>query len=151
MAGIGLSVNQSAVQEPRFPLWLTNFAINLLLYGMLIVISMFMILPFIWMLSTSFKPQSEIFTRPPIFISSNMSMDGYRFIIEKGALRALWNTALISTLATILSLFFCTLGGYGFSKYRFPGRNLLFMLLLGTMMIPGAVTMVPSYLIMRDL
>src|SRR5215213_2609093 len=124
---------------------------NLVIYGALLLISLFMILPFIWMLSTSFKPQSEIFTRPPIFLSPNMSLEGYQFIIEKGALLALWNTITISVAFTGLAIFFCALGGYAFAKYRFPGRNLLFALLLGTMMIPGAVTMVPSYLIMRDL
>jgi len=124
---------------------------NLVIYGALLLISLFMILPFIWMLSTSFKPQNEIFTRPPIFLSPNMSLEGYQFIIEKGALLALRNTITISLAFTCLAIFFCALGGYAFAKYRFPGRNLLFALLLGTMMIPGAVTMVPSYLIMRDL
>jgi ABC-type glycerol-3-phosphate transport system permease component len=131
--------------------WLGGVGLNLLMYGVLIVIALFMILPFIWMLSTSLKPQNEIFTRPPIFISPNMSLDGYQFILEKGALRALWNTFFIAFTGTILSIFFCALGGYAFAKYRFPGRNLLFTILLATMMIPGAVTMVPSYLIMRDL
>lgn len=152
MTDISLRTARPAIaEEPGWVRWLNAAGVNLLLYGMLILISIFMILPFVWMLSTSFKPQTEIFTRPPIFVSPNMSLDGYRFIVEKGALRALWNTTLISTVATALSLFFCTLGGYGFAKHRFPGRNLLFTILLGTMMIPGAVTMVPSYLIMRDL
>ena len=114
------------------------------LYGLLTVIGLFMILPFVWMLSTSFKPQAEIFTRPPIIISPNMSLDGYNYIAERGVWRSLLNTFVIASGFTVVGLFFCALGGFGFAKYRFPGRNALFMILLATMMIPGAVTMVPS-------
>lgn len=121
------------------------------MYALLTLTAIFMMLPFVWMLSTSFKPQSEIFVRPPVLISSNMSLDGYRYIIDNGVLRALGNTVVIASAATILSIFFCALGGYGFAKYRFPGRNALFLLLLATMMIPAAVTMVPSYIIMLNL
>jgi ABC-type glycerol-3-phosphate transport system permease component len=128
-----------------------DIGIVILMYAALTLVALFMILPFVWMLSTSFKPQSEIFTRPPLLISPNMSLDGYRFIIDNGVLRALLNTVVIATASTALSIFFCALGGYGFAKYRFPGRNLLFLLLLGTMMIPAAVTMVPSYIIMLNL
>jgi ABC-type glycerol-3-phosphate transport system permease component len=110
-----------------------------------------MILPFIWMLSTSFKPQAEIFVNPPILISRNMSLDGYRYIIRFGVLKSLWNTFFIAFSFTTLSLFFCSLGGYGFAKYRFPGRNVLFAFLLGTMIIPGAVTMVPLYVIIQKI
>jgi ABC-type glycerol-3-phosphate transport system permease component len=127
-----------------------NVSLSALLYGALIVVSLFMVLPFVWMLSTSFKPQNEIFTRPPLIISPNMSLDGYAFVIEHGVLQALWNTAFISITFTFVSIFLCALGGYAFAKHNFPGRKFLFLLMLGTMMIPGAVTMVPSYLIMRD-
>lgn len=120
------------------------------LYGLLTIVAIFMMLPFVWMLSTSFKPQAEIFARPPIIISSNMSFDGYRYISDQGVWRSLWNTFVVAGGFTVGGLFFCSLGGFGFAKYRFPGRNMLFVVLLGTMMIPPAVTMVPSYIIMRE-
>jgi ABC-type glycerol-3-phosphate transport system permease component len=122
-----------------------------ILYGPLTFIAIFMMLPFTWMLSTSFKPQDEIFVSPPIFISRNMNLDGYRYIVEYGVLRSLWNTFFVAFSFTALSLFFCSLGGYGFAKYRFPGRNTLFAFLLATMIIPGAVTMVPTYVLMLKL
>jgi len=122
---------------------------SVFLYGGLIILSVFMILPFVWMLSTSFKPYDEIFAIPPIIVSSNMSLDGYRFIFqEAGAFRALINTVVVSSIATALSLFFCTLGGYGFAKFQFPGKNVLFAFLLGTMVIPYAIMIVPSYIMM---
>lgn len=128
-----------------------SLATQIAVYSLLTLIAFFMILPFIWMLSTSFKPQDEIFRSPPILISPNMSLDGYRYIVELGALRVLWNTFFIAFTSTALSLFFCTLGGYGFAKYRFPGRGALFAFLLGTMIIPSAVLMVPTYIIMLKL
>jgi ABC-type glycerol-3-phosphate transport system permease component len=152
MADAGLRVSIRPSDQPTIvSRWLHQTIPAGLLYIVLTLVSLFMLLPFLWMLSTSFKPQNEIFTQPPIFISPNMGLDGYRFIIEKGVLQSLWNTFFISAAFTFVALFFCALGGYGFAKYRFPGRNALFLILLGTMMIPGAVTMVPSYIIMRDL
>jgi ABC-type glycerol-3-phosphate transport system permease component len=130
---------------------LRSLATQIAVYSLVTLIALFMILPFIWMLSTSFKPQDEIFVSPPILISPNMSLDGYRYIVDLGALRVLWNTFFIAFTSTALSLFFCTLGGYGFAKYRFPGRGALFAFLLGTMIIPSAVLMVPTYIIMLKL
>ncbi len=124
---------------------------NSALYVPLTVTAIFMILPFVWMLSTSFKPQEEIFVSPPLLVSPNMSLDGYRFIIDMGVFRSLLNTFFVAFSFTVVSLFFCSLGGYGFAKFRFPGRNYLFGFLIATMIIPGAVTMVPLYLIVQKL
>ena len=123
-----------------------------LMHIILISVSFFMMLPFIWMVSTSFKPQTEIFASPPILISSHMSLDGYEYIYSykqtNGVLNVMKNTIVISGSYTLLSLFFCALGGYGFAMYRFPGRRLLFTFLLATMIVPSAVTMVPTYAMM---
>ena len=125
---------------------------DVLMYGLLIAVSGFMILPFIWMLSTSLKPADEIFAIPPIIISPNSSLNAYKYLQEQyQILGIVWNTFVIAFSATILRLFFCALGGYGFAKFKFPGQGALFAFLLGTMVIPGAVTLVPVYIIMRDL
>ena len=132
----------------RFSRWLTDG----LIYTLLIGISAFMILPFIWMVSTSLKPPDEIFTIPPIIISPNSSLKAYVYLQEQyNILGIVKNTFVIAFSATILRLFFCALGGYGFAKFKFPGQGALFAFLLGTMVIPGAVTLVPVYIIMRDL
>jgi len=122
------------------------------MYGLLISVSAFMILPFIWMISTSLKPPDEIFAIPPIIISPNSSLKAYAYLQEQyNILGIVKNTFVIAFSATILRLFFCALGGYGFAKFKFPGQGALFAFLLGTMVIPGAVTLVPVYIIMRDL
>jgi len=132
----------------RLSLWLTDA----LMYGLLIGVSAFMILPFIWMISTSLKPPDEIFAIPPIIISPNSSLKAYAYLQEQyNILGIVKNTFVIAFSATILRLFFCALGGYGFAKFKFPGQGALFAFLLGTMVIPGAVTLVPVYIIMRDL
>jgi ABC-type glycerol-3-phosphate transport system permease component len=120
------------------------------MYAVLIAISIFMILPFIWMLSTSFKLPEDVFGFPPVLFSSRSTLVNYQFLFEeKNLLLVLWNTFFVAASSTLLSLLFCSLGGYGFAKFAFPGRNLLFGLLLATMIIPSAVTMVPSFVLMR--
>ena len=132
----------------RLSFWLTDF----LMYAFLIAVSLFMILPFIWMVSTSLKPPDEIFAIPPIIISPNANLSAYVYLQEQyNILGIVKNTFVIAFSATILRLFFCALGGYGFAKFKFPGQGALFAFLLGTMVIPSAVTLVPVYIIMRDL
>lgn len=125
---------------------------DILLYTSLIFISIFMILPFVWMLSTSFKLPQDIFGYPPRLIPEIPILDNYLYIFqEKNLLRILANTFFVALSTTLLSLFFTALGGYGFAKFNFWGKNILFALLLATMIIPGAVMMVPSFVIMREL
>jgi ABC-type glycerol-3-phosphate transport system permease component len=132
----------------RLSLWLTDT----LIYALLIAVSAFMILPFIWMVSTSLKPADEIFAIPPIIISRHSSLSAYVYLQQQyNILGIVKNTFVIAFSATILRLFFCALGGYGFAKFKFPGQGALFAFLLGTMVIPSAVTLVPVYIIMRDL
>lgn len=125
---------------------LTNFS----LYLALIIISIFMALPFIWMLSTSFKMPEDIFGYPPQLIPKNPTWTNFVYIFqEKSLVRILLNTLYVSAVGTLVSLFFTTLGGYGFAKFDFPGKKAAFAFLLATMIIPGAVMMVPSFVIMR--
>ncbi|HYN87503.1 MAG TPA: carbohydrate ABC transporter permease [Ardenticatenaceae bacterium] len=125
---------------------------SVLLHLFLIALAHFMVFPFIWMLSTSLKLPQDVFGYPPKIIPENPTLIHYRFLIEEqNLLRILWNTVFVALAGTLLSLFFCSLGGYGFAKYEFPGKNVLFSFLLATMVIPFAVTMVPSFVLMRQL
>jgi ABC-type glycerol-3-phosphate transport system permease component len=134
------------------PTRLARLLEGLLIYGVLIGTSAFMLLPFLWMLSTSLKPADEIFAYPPILVSRHSSLNAYRYIVEQYDIpRILRNSFVIAAGATALQLFFCSLGGYGFAKYKFPGQGALFGFLLGTMIIPFTIIMVPLYVIMRDL
>jgi ABC-type glycerol-3-phosphate transport system permease component len=128
-----------------------KFVTDFMLYAILALISLFMILPFVWMLSTSLKLPADIFGYPPKIVPDNATLGNYLYIFqEKNLLRVLLNTIYMSFASTLFSLFFCTLGGYGFAKFDFPAKKILFALLLATMVIPGAVMMVPSFVIMRQ-
>src|ERR1051325_6039569 len=97
---------------------------DILMYSLLIAVSIFMILPFIWMVSTSLKPPDEIFAIPPIIISRHSSLSAYVYLQQQyNILGIVKNTFVIAFSATVLRLFFCALGGYGFAKFKFPGRS----------------------------
>lgn len=129
-----------------------RLAVDILLYAFLLALSLFMIIPFLWMLTTSLKPPDEIFGFPPILISARSSLDSYVYVIEKyNVPRVLVNTFAVAGIATILQLVFCSLGGYGFAKYSFPGRKWLFGFMLAMLVVPFAILMVPLYLVIRDL
>jgi ABC-type glycerol-3-phosphate transport system permease component len=131
---------------------LQNGLTTLLLHLVIIVVSCFMVLPFVWMVSTSLKLPQETFGYPPVLFSQNSTLIHYTFLIQqRNLLLITWNTFFVAGAATLLSLFFCSLGGYGFAKFRFPGREPLFAFLLATMVIPAAVTMIPVFVIMRQL
>jgi ABC-type glycerol-3-phosphate transport system permease component len=125
---------------------------DLLIYALLIVVCAFMLVPFLWMIITSLKSADEIFHIPFIIIPAHPDLHAYIYLFKQYPIVGVtWNTFIIAASGTLLSLFFCSLGGYAFAKFKFPGQGGLFSFLLGTMVIPGAVTLVPIYLIMRDL
>ncbi len=124
---------------------------NTLLYALLLGISLFMLIPFVWMLSTSLKPPDEIFTKPPALITPNSNFDSYIYLFQNGIFRNVANSFIVASGSTLLSLFFCSLGGYGFAKFRFPGKRAMFAFLLGTMIIPFTVIMAPLFVMMREL
>ena len=121
---------------------------RIFIYMVLISLSIFMIFPYFWILITSLKTVAEVFHSPIIIFSRNMGLFNFRDAIDKGVLIRLWNTLFISFTATALRLFFCALAGYGFAKFRFPGRNILFSVLIASMIVPFAVTLVPLYIMM---
>jgi len=121
---------------------------RIFVYLLLIPTCIFMMLPFFWMLITSLKTMAEVFNVPMIIFSQNMSLDNFKVVIDKGVWIRLWNTFFISFTATVLRLFFCSLAGYGFAKFRFPGRDILFSVLIASMIVPFAVTVVPLYIMM---
>ncbi|MEX2542046.1 MAG: carbohydrate ABC transporter permease [Trueperaceae bacterium] len=119
-------------------------------YAALTALCVFMVFPFTWMLVSSLKPFEEIFAGRT-FLPQNASLDNYvRLFAEHNALRKFWNSFYIATAATGLSVFLCALGGYAFAKFRFPGRNVLFTIMLASMTIPFAVLLVPLFVMMRN-
>ena len=118
---------------------------KLSLYLCLILVALAMVLPFYWMFVLSTHHTPDIFKFPPPFWFGNALSDNFQFMNEAvPALRNFLNSVLVSVMNTALVLLFCSMGGYAFAIYRFPGRNALFGLLLGTMMVDRKSTRLNS-------
>jgi len=124
-----------------------------LLYVVLIVLGIVAALPFVWMFLSSFKSAAEIRQIPPTFWPQEGTLDNYRTILNDPEL-PLWlfyrNSAFIAVMNTMATLFTGSILGYVFAKFRFRGRQVMFWFILGTMMIPSQVTMLPGYLILMQ-
>jgi len=127
-------------------------ATKFIIYLILLAGTVVALFPFLWMASSSFKSQAEIFSTAIKLIPSKISSEHYKFAFDALPLwRNLFNTALVSTSLTFLSLFFCSLAGFAFAKYSFPAREPLFYFLLATMMIPGETGLVAAFIVMNVL
>jgi multiple sugar transport system permease protein len=104
-------------------------------------------LPLVWMILTSFMPDSDINTFPPKFIPSRISFAGYSGLFtDSDIVRWLINSAIVSTVAVISHLVLCSLAGYGFARLRFAGRTLTFFLIVATIMVPIQLLMIPTFI-----
>ncbi|MBN1218354.1 MAG: carbohydrate ABC transporter permease [Anaerolineae bacterium] len=112
------------------------------------------LLPFVWMFLGSFKTSSEIVQVPPTFWPANPTLGNYLEILNDPHIplvRFYMNSLIVTVAVVILTLFTSSLAGYIFSKYQFYGKNVLFVLVLSTIMIPFPVLMIPTYLILVKL
>jgi multiple sugar transport system permease protein len=114
--------------------------------------SIIMLFPFIWMISTSFKIPSQIISYPPTLIPRPPTLEYYTQIFTKLNFgRFFLNSGYISAIVTTTALLTSSFVGYVFAKYNFFGKEFIFIMILSTMMIPFAVTMIPLYLIISKL
>jgi ABC-type glycerol-3-phosphate transport system permease component len=119
-------------------------------YAVLAVVSAAMVFPFVWMLTSSFKPFEEIFAGDS-FLPQHPTFHNYVSLFRQAdALLKIWNSLFIAVTTTVLSVFLCALGGYAFAKFRFPGRRVLFSVMLASLAVPFAVVMVPLFVMMRN-
>jgi len=108
--------------------------------------------PMLWMLTTSLKTSSEIVTAPQTLLPVNWRFGNYFEAVSKTPFwQSLANSLLLCTGSVIGTLLSCSLVAYGFSRMRWAGRNLLFGLLIATMLLPWQATMIPSFLLIREL
>ncbi len=121
-----------------------------LIYIGLILIALSMLIPFLWMLSTSLMGEFEVYQFPPRFLPSALRWSNY---VEAMTLqpfgRFFLNSLIVAGASVIGQLAFCSMAGYAFARLRFKGRDKLFALYLGTMMIPAIVTIIPAFLLIN--
>ncbi len=108
-------------------------------------------MPFYYMVVMSLRPDTEL-AKPGLNLGvSTPSLKPYADLFDAGIIvRSTVNSIIVGVLVTVGTLFFCSLAGYAFEKHKFPGRDALLLVLLSTMMVPGAVLLVPGFLILRD-
>jgi multiple sugar transport system permease protein len=130
-----------------------NILLRVPLFLIVLVIGLTMIVPFYWMLSSSFKTDEQVWKVPPVWIPQPFKWQNYTLLSKAAPLlpRYVFNSVVVSVSTTLGSLFFNSLAGYGFAKYRFRGSNAIFALLLATMMIPFQTTMIPVFILVKQL
>ncbi len=108
--------------------------------------------PFYWLVSTSLKVDTQLFVVPPVLVPNPVVWENYPGVFEYLPFhRYVLNTIIITTGSILGVLFSCPLGAYAFSRLRWPGRDVAFMGILATMMLPEQVTLIPQYLLFKSL
>ncbi|MEK5172590.1 carbohydrate ABC transporter permease [Heyndrickxia sp. FSL W8-0496] len=122
-------------------------------YFFLIIVAVIMIVPFLWSVSTALKGQNEtIFSFPPQFIPEHITLENFVKVWNTIPIgRYLWNSTVLAFWGVVLPLLFCSLAAFPLARMNFKGKNIVFLTILGTMMIPGEVTMIPIYIILQKL
>lgn len=121
-------------------------------YVVFMIVALMVLVPILWMFISSFKPQREIISYPPTFFAKALTLDNFTRLAKRVKIfDFIKNSVVYALLSTVPSVFLCSLAGYAFARYRFPGRNVLFVLVLATLMIPFQVIMIPLFLIVSKL
>ena len=130
-----------------------KYGTKILLYIVVVLGSVLMFLPFFWMVLTSLKMPQEIQRMPMTWLPDNFfNMRNYfKVFSAQPFFRFFINSAIVTTGTTITSLFFCAITGYGFAKFKFPGKDIIFFGILSVLMMPFEITVIPLYLIFNAL
>lgn len=127
-----------------------KLAARVLFYTAAVLIAIAMFLPFFWSLSTSFKPSDEIFSVPLSWLPSQFTLEHYKEAFTTVSFGLYFKNSMFLAVAGVLAnLFFGSLAGYAFAKLTFRGNQPIFRTLLAAMMVPGVVTMIPSFYVLR--
>jgi multiple sugar transport system permease protein len=109
------------------------------------------LVPVLWMVISSFKPEGEILTRTPELLPRRLILDNYATVFQQPVVKWFANSLIVAVGGTLLTLAVSATAGYAFARFRFKGRDLLFAILLATLIVPFEVVMIPLYLLMSGL
>lgn len=124
---------------------------NIILAVVLLVLGCMVCFPFFWMILSSFKTNLEIGQSVPTFLPQKPTTDNYSNLFENMQFGLYLKNTLLITAYSFVGVLFNAMAGYGFAKFNFKGKNVFFVLVLCTLMIPSQVTMIPIYVIMNQL
>jgi len=144
---------RAAVRRPySMRAFLTHTLPGLIAYFLLLLVGLAFFVPFLWLVVTALKPLNQVFTIPPVWIPKPIMWENFRLALTHPAFpfsRLLYNSLYYAALSTVGVTIASSLTAYAFARIPFPGRSGLFAITLGTMMIPGVVTMIPTYLVFK--
>jgi multiple sugar transport system permease protein len=124
---------------------------SIMIYAALIFGAFFMVMPFLFMISTSLKPQNQVFLYPPRWIPNPIVWANYPTAAVRLTAMAFLNSVIFTSVIVLGQGLITTMGGFAFARLKFPGKNAIFLCYLGTMMIPFVVTMIPTFVIVARL
>jgi multiple sugar transport system permease protein len=136
---------------------------KLLTYLVIAPAAILFVAPFAWLVSAAFQPMGEIFSSTPHWIPEDPTLSGFKGFLNVGELtnaqkaqghgewRWFANSAFVAISITVLQTFFNAMCAYTFAKRKFPGRNVIFVAFLATMMVPGQITVIPNYIIVQHI
>jgi ABC-type glycerol-3-phosphate transport system permease component len=125
---------------------------KLVSYLIVILLAIISLFPILWMFSTAFKTRSQAYVTPPVWIPSPITFDNFHTILTTMPFINFFVNSLIITIVVVAGqLVVAVFSSYGFSRLRFKGRDMLFFILLSSLMVPQIVTMIPQYLIIQKL
>jgi multiple sugar transport system permease protein len=130
--------------------WRENLRL-VLSYALLFLIALIFLYPFVLAISTSFKTLPEINERPVALIPQTFTLEGYQRMFALNVGRWAFNSFLIATIVTISNVLFSALAGYALTRIAFPGSRFVFLAIIGTMMIPGIVQLIPMFIVLKSL
>lgn len=125
---------------------------NLLKYILLTLLAIIILLPFIWILSTALKGPKEVFANPPVLIPKEFKWDNFLQVLKlKDFKRYVFNSIFVTTAITLGELITTVLAAFAFSHLNFKGKNIIFTILIGTMMVPSEVLLIPNFVTLSKL
>ena len=127
-----------------------KIAVRVFTHIILILCSISMLIPFLWMISSSLKDVQELYAIPPYWIPKHIAWENYVYMFEQAPWLVYFGNTILITVCTILGqLLTCSMAAYAFARLNFKGKNILFIIYLGTMMIPFQAVMIPQFKIIK--
>ncbi len=144
----------SAVTTANAPLKPSGMSLSRgILYFVSITLAILFLFPIVWTITSSIKPPAEAAASPPTIFPTQVSFDNYLQLNQygDGVRQYLFNSIGVSIMTVVGTVILSTLGGFGFSRFSFPGKNVLFVMILATLMIPFQSILIPLFLILTNL
>jgi multiple sugar transport system permease protein len=120
---------------------------------LLCLLAILFLAPIYWMITTALKAETDVISTPVQWFPARPTLENFREVLtspDGNILRWMWNSFFVATVFTIVHVALCALTAYPLARMRFPGRDLIFWIILGSMMIPWVVTLIPTYLMMLN-